>query len=47
MKALKRRAVSDPSELAGVLAQCASELEPGLRLLQRTAAARVVVEGFS
>ncbi|PYM96825.1 MAG: hypothetical protein DME04_00740 [Candidatus Rokuibacteriota bacterium] len=39
MKALKRRAVSDAGELARVLAQCASELEPGLRLLQRAAAA--------
>ena len=39
MKALKRRVVSDAGELAGVLAQCASELEPGLRLLQRSATA--------
>jgi len=39
LKALKRRVVSDAGELAGVLAQCASELEPGLRLLQRSATA--------
>jgi len=39
VKALKRRVVSDASELAGVLAQCAPELEPGLRLLQRAATA--------
>ena len=39
MKALKRRVVSDASELAGVLAQCVPELEPGLRLLQRSATA--------
>ena len=39
MKALKRRSVSDARELAGLLAQCASEVEPGLRLLQRAATA--------
>jgi hypothetical protein len=39
VKALKRRAIADARELAGVLAQCASELEPGLRLVQRASTA--------
>jgi hypothetical protein len=43
VRALRRRAVANAGELAGVLAASASHLEPGLVVLQRTVAAGEVI----